>query len=37
MATDIAALRMLFYRAGCLLRDGAPIPLQATWDPAAAP
>jgi alkylation response protein AidB-like acyl-CoA dehydrogenase len=25
MATDIAALRMLFYRAGCLLRDGAPI------------
>src|SRR5262245_698605 len=25
MATDIAALRMLFYRAACLLRDRAPI------------
>jgi alkylation response protein AidB-like acyl-CoA dehydrogenase len=25
MATDIAALRLLFYRAACLLRDGAPI------------
>jgi len=25
MATEIAALRMLFYRAACLLRDGAPI------------
>jgi alkylation response protein AidB-like acyl-CoA dehydrogenase len=25
MATDIAALRTLFYRAACLLRDGAPI------------
>src|SRR6266705_3432112 len=25
MATDLAALRTLFYRAACLLRDGAPI------------
>ena len=25
MATDIAALRTLFHRAACLLRDGAPI------------
>jgi alkylation response protein AidB-like acyl-CoA dehydrogenase len=25
MATEIAGLRMLFYRAACLLRDGAPI------------
>jgi alkylation response protein AidB-like acyl-CoA dehydrogenase len=25
LATEIAALRMLFYRAACLLRDGAPI------------
>jgi len=25
MATEIAALRVLFYRAACLLRDGAPI------------
>jgi hypothetical protein len=25
MATEIAALRLLFYRAACLLRDGAPI------------
>ena len=25
MATDIAALRWLFYRAACLLRDGAPL------------
>jgi alkylation response protein AidB-like acyl-CoA dehydrogenase len=25
MAADIAALRLLFYRAACLLRDGAPI------------
>ena len=25
IATDIAALRLLFYRAACLLRDGAPI------------
>lgn len=32
MATDIAALRMLFYRAGCLLRDGAPI----TYETAVA-
>jgi alkylation response protein AidB-like acyl-CoA dehydrogenase len=32
MATDIAALRMLFYRAACLLRDGAPI----TYETAVA-
>lgn len=32
MATDIAAVRMLFYRAGCLLRDGAPI----TYETAVA-
>jgi alkylation response protein AidB-like acyl-CoA dehydrogenase len=32
MATDIAALRGLFYRAGCLLRDGAPI----TYETAVA-
>jgi alkylation response protein AidB-like acyl-CoA dehydrogenase len=25
MATDIAALRTMFYRAGCLLRDGGPV------------
>jgi alkylation response protein AidB-like acyl-CoA dehydrogenase len=25
MATELAALRWLFYRAACLLRDGAPI------------
>src|SRR2546427_3126953 len=25
MASEIAALRLLFYRAACLLRDGAPI------------
>src|SRR5262245_18551243 len=25
MAAEIAALRLLFYRAACLLRDGAPI------------
>jgi alkylation response protein AidB-like acyl-CoA dehydrogenase len=25
MATELAALRLLFYRAACLLRDGAPI------------
>src|SRR6266480_692201 len=25
MATEISALRLLFYRAACLLRDGAPI------------
>ena len=25
MATELAALRWLFYRAGCLIRDGAPI------------
>jgi len=25
MATEIAALRLLFYRAACLIRDGAPI------------
>jgi alkylation response protein AidB-like acyl-CoA dehydrogenase len=32
MATDIAALRALFYRAACLLRDGAPI----TYETAVA-
>jgi 3-oxocholest-4-en-26-oyl-CoA dehydrogenase alpha subunit len=25
MATELAALRLLFYRAACLMRDGAPI------------
>src|SRR5262245_6170089 len=28
MAAEIAALRLLFYRAACLLRDGAPISYQ---------
>jgi alkylation response protein AidB-like acyl-CoA dehydrogenase len=32
MAADIAALRLLFYRAACLLRDGAPI----TYETAVA-
>jgi alkylation response protein AidB-like acyl-CoA dehydrogenase len=32
MATEIAALRMLFYRAACLVRDGAPI----TYETAVA-
>jgi alkylation response protein AidB-like acyl-CoA dehydrogenase len=32
MATEIAALRQLFYRAACLLRDGAPI----TYETAVA-
>src|SRR5262244_1879149 len=32
MATELAALRMLFYRAACLLRDGAPI----TYETAVA-
>jgi alkylation response protein AidB-like acyl-CoA dehydrogenase len=32
MATDIAALRTIFYRAGCLLRDGAPV----TYETAVA-
>ncbi len=32
MATDIAALRTIFYRAACLLRDGAPI----TYETAVA-
>ena len=32
MATDIAALRIIFYRAGCLLRDGAPV----TYETAVA-
>lgn len=32
MATEIAALRVLFYRAACLLRDGAPI----TYETAVA-
>jgi len=31
-ATDVAALRLLFYRAACLLRDGAPI----TYETAVA-
>jgi hypothetical protein len=25
LAADIAALRLIFYRAGCLIRDGAPL------------
>jgi alkylation response protein AidB-like acyl-CoA dehydrogenase len=25
IASEIAALRLLFYRAGCLIRDGAPL------------
>jgi alkylation response protein AidB-like acyl-CoA dehydrogenase len=32
VATEIAALRMLFYRAACLLRDGAPV----TYETAVA-
>jgi alkylation response protein AidB-like acyl-CoA dehydrogenase len=28
MATEIAALRWLFYRAACLLRDGGPLPYE---------
>jgi alkylation response protein AidB-like acyl-CoA dehydrogenase len=32
MAAEIAALRLLFYRAACLLRDGAPI----TYETAVA-
>jgi hypothetical protein len=32
MATEIAALRVLFYRAACLLRDGAPV----TYETAVA-
>src|SRR5919108_307675 len=32
MATELAALRLLFYRAACLLRDGAPI----TYETAVA-
>jgi alkylation response protein AidB-like acyl-CoA dehydrogenase len=32
MATEIAALRALFYRAACLLRDGAPV----TYETAVA-
>jgi alkylation response protein AidB-like acyl-CoA dehydrogenase len=32
MAAEIAALRMLFYRAACLLRDGAPV----TYETAVA-
>ncbi|HEU5194727.1 MAG TPA: acyl-CoA dehydrogenase family protein [Methylomirabilota bacterium] len=32
MATELAALRMLFYRAACLMRDGAPI----TYETAVA-
>ena len=30
MATEIAGLRLLFYRAACLLRDGAPISYETT-------
>jgi len=25
MAAELAALRLVFYRAGCLIRDGAPL------------
>ena len=32
MATQVAALRMMFYRAACLIRDGAPI----TYETAVA-
>src|SRR2546421_1761998 len=32
MATELAALRVLFYRAACLLRDGAPV----TYETAVA-
>jgi hypothetical protein len=32
MATEIAALRLIFYRAACLIRDGAPI----TYETAVA-
>ena len=32
MATELAALRLLFYRAACLMRDGAPI----TYETAVA-
>jgi alkylation response protein AidB-like acyl-CoA dehydrogenase len=32
MATELAALRMMFYRAACLMRDGAPI----TYETAVA-
>jgi 3-oxocholest-4-en-26-oyl-CoA dehydrogenase alpha subunit len=32
MATELEALRMMFYRAGCLIRDGAPI----TYETAVA-
>jgi hypothetical protein len=32
MATEIAALRLVFYRAACLIRDGAPI----TYETAVA-
>ena len=28
IAADIAALRLIFYRAGCLIRDGAPLTYQ---------
>jgi alkylation response protein AidB-like acyl-CoA dehydrogenase len=30
IAAEIAALRLLFYRAGCLIRDGAPIGYETT-------
>src|SRR5882672_6306329 len=32
MAAELAALRLLFYRAGCLIRDGAPL----TYETAVA-
>jgi hypothetical protein len=32
MATELAALRLMFYRAACLMRDGAPI----TYETAVA-
>src|SRR5256885_6540857 len=28
IAADIAALRLIFYRTGCLVRDGAPLPYE---------
>jgi len=32
MASELAAMRWLFYRAGCMIRDGAPI----TYETAVA-
>ena len=31
IAADIAALRLIFYRTGCLIRDGAPSPTRPRW------